>query len=424
MNGNPISHFLTVWRDEGGAPHFARAKPAKRFDKHASWAHDTITGKAKIKTALGFSKEQRQQIDMGALDFDAHSGDDQLAKDRAIKAFSLLLTYRDRYLILSASGRGYHVFVFAREPRPVGEWTRLLNVVAGEVHAPIKDGQCELFPADGTETHRVGKAIRMPGTYNPTTDDVELIIAETIRPLLDRLEIEKTSTCISNSFPPRQLIQDREAHSYFYYTGLEIEKENTLKKNGVKIESKALAKSRSFSSISTDREIEKIMGQHPVDCGTRYSVMTKMAGELFHKFGWDLSKAIVEEHYRRNRANIGSGPEVNMREFDSLWQDMIRKTVDALSPTERTKYDELKTLPQQEAFFIIRSFAHLRAGDDFPVAQLSLADRLSITQPGARGVIQKLIAVKAIRQTAKARIHSQSAQYCWIANGGNGARKT
>src|SRR5262249_22816604 len=161
------------------------------------------------------------------------------------------LTYRDRYLILSASGRGYHVFVFAREPRPVGEWTRLLKDVVCEVPAPIKDGQCELFPTDETETHRVGKAVRMPGTYNPTTDNVELIIAETIRPLLDRLKVEETSTCISNSFSARQLIQDRETHSYSYYTEAGTETENTLKKKSTKIASKSLAKSRLFSSIST-----------------------------------------------------------------------------------------------------------------------------------------------------------------------------
>jgi hypothetical protein len=382
------------------------------------WAYDTITDMAKIKTALGFyPKNQNNQSTWGALDFDAHSGNHQLAKDRAVKAFSLVLMYRDRYSILCASGRGYHVFVLANELRPVGEWTRLLTDVVGAIDVPVQDGQCELFPAEGTERQTVGKAIRMPGTYNPSTDSVEFIIAETIRPLLDRLKVENMSTRRSDFDFPLGLLRDRETNSYSYYTTPGTGTENTLKKKSTKISSKSLAKSRSFSSISTDREIEKILSQYPIDRrGTRYSVLMKMAGELFHKFGWDLSKAIVEEHYRRNRANIGSAPEINMREFASLWQDMIRKTVDTFSPSERTRFDELKTPPQREAFFIIRSFAHFYSGDDFPVAQVSLADRLNISQRGAGCVIEKLIELKAIKQTAKARINSRSARYHWIAN--------
>jgi hypothetical protein len=54
-----------------------------------------------------------------------------------------------------------------------------------------------------------------------------------------------------------------------------------------------------------------------------------------------------------------------------------------LSASERRIFEQLNTDPQQEAFMLIRSFAHLAKGNDFPVAQLSLADRLKITQPGA-----------------------------------------
>src|SRR5439155_15653151 len=49
-NGNPLSHFLTVWRDGDGSAKFAKAKPHKRADMQASWTWDTITGKSKRKT--------------------------------------------------------------------------------------------------------------------------------------------------------------------------------------------------------------------------------------------------------------------------------------------------------------------------------------------------------------------------------------
>jgi DNA-binding MarR family transcriptional regulator len=105
-----------------------------------------------------------------------------------------------------------------------------------------------------------------------------------------------------------------------------------------------------------------------------------------------------------------------MGEFDRLWQFIIKRTIETLSPYERAKYEKLHTPPQQEAFFIVRSFALLGKGQDFPVAQLSLADRLGVTQQGAGYVIEKLIGLGAIKKMADARINSKSATYHWTAN--------
>jgi hypothetical protein len=154
MNDNPINQFLTVWRGDDGKPGYAKADSYRRASEHAKWTYDTITGKARWKTSMGvYSKNADNESTWAALDFDAHEGGDEVAKDRAIKAFSLLLTYRDRYVILSASGRGYHVFVFARDLKPVREWTALLKDVAGSIPVPIQGGECELFPAEGTENN-------------------------------------------------------------------------------------------------------------------------------------------------------------------------------------------------------------------------------------------------------------------------------
>src|SRR5512132_3919986 len=123
LNGNPLSHFLTVWRDQDGNPRFAKAKPHRDAETHARWTYDTITGNAKHKTSMGlYAKNKGNESTWAAIDFDAHDHTQRdVAECRAIRAFTLLLEYRDRYLILSASGRGYHVFILAYEPRPVTE---------------------------------------------------------------------------------------------------------------------------------------------------------------------------------------------------------------------------------------------------------------------------------------------------------------
>src|SRR5438094_9784438 len=67
-NGNPVSHFLTVWRDDDGSAKFAKAKPHKRADMQAIWTWDTIIGKSKHKTSMGlYPKNQDNQSTWGAL---------------------------------------------------------------------------------------------------------------------------------------------------------------------------------------------------------------------------------------------------------------------------------------------------------------------------------------------------------------------
>ena len=414
LNGNPVSHFLTIWRDVEGESRFAKAKPSKNALTHAGWAYDTVQDKSKVKTALGFyPKSHDNKSTFAALDFDSHSGNDELAKGRAIRAFSLLLEYRDRYLILSASGRGYHVFVFAHEPRPVAEWTHLLEDVVSTIPTPIQDGECELFPSERTGTQKIGRPIRMPGTYNPKTDKAELIIAETIRPLLDRIERAKSSTLISNSFLPEQLIRDKETNSYSYSITLPNPEEKELKRER-KWKSPKIGP---FLSASTETLIEKLVAKYPVKKkSTRNGILLKMTGELFIKFGQDLSKLIVEEHFHRNVSNIGSALDVHMRDFASMWRFILDQTINTFSALERAIYDKLGTPPQREAFLLIRSFAHLHKGEDFPVAQASLADRMNVTQPGAKWIIERLIELAAIKKIADARVNSRPALYRWTAN--------
>ena len=221
LNGNPVSHFLTVWRDENGEARFAKAKPNRDAETHAGWTYDTITEKAKRKTSMGlYPKNKDNESTWAALDFDAHDPTQRdVAEHRAVRAFTLLLEYRDRYLILSASGRGYHVFILAHEPRPVTEWVRVLKNTADSVGAPIQDGVCELFPSEKTAEQEVGRAIRVPGSFNPATGEVEQIMADTIQPLLQRLVRQETAQ--NNATRERHLLARgklslvKEANSYF-----------------------------------------------------------------------------------------------------------------------------------------------------------------------------------------------------------------
>jgi hypothetical protein len=395
-NGNPVSHFLTVWRDDNGSARYAKARPHKRLQAQAGWTWDSLTGKAKHKSSMGlYPKNQDNQSTWGALDFDAHSGDDELARSRSIRAFSLLLEYRDRYVLLSASGRGYHIFVFPREPRPVAEWTHLLKNTCELFGAPIQDGVCEIFPNERTEKQEVGRAIRVPGSLNPSTGTPELILADTIRPLLDHLALTKKSS-------KTPLLKARR----IYLPNLS---ENREADN-------SSCSSNGFCSSSTNRLIDQIINKYPIEVkSTRHGILMKLVGELSHKFGRELSEQIIRQHYELNEKKVSTPLKEHLREFAGAWDSFLSNAIKSLSASERRIFDQLNTGSQQEAFMLIRSFARLAKGNDFPVAQLSLADRLSITQPGAGCVISKLVELRAIEKTMNACVNSKSARYRWIA---------
>src|SRR5436190_7486224 len=55
LNENPPNHFLSAWIDKkNGEPRFAKADFRLTARKRATWAFNTITGKVKAGTSIGF----------------------------------------------------------------------------------------------------------------------------------------------------------------------------------------------------------------------------------------------------------------------------------------------------------------------------------------------------------------------------------
>jgi hypothetical protein len=396
LNENPLSHFLSVWVDLGGQARFTKASLRTRADKRASWAWATIIEKAKAKTGIGFyPSNPEKKSRWAAIDFDAHNGEHAQARDRALQAFSLLLQHPQLYLILCASGNGYHLFVFSRELHAVGRWIILLKQVCGWIGVPITDGTCEIFPNERAESQPTGKGIRAPGTWNPKSNTYSLIAAETIRPLLETLPRTWSSGVgkAKHALPRNStaLSLHKSTNTYFLST----------------------------HSSSTRAIVEGLLASYPVEQkGTRNSVLMQLIGDLIHKFGREAAEWIVKEQYRRNQQNIGSSLDEHLREFATAWDGMHQKIVDSLSPEERQKFDALGSEHQREGFLIVRAFAGVAAhkGEkDFAIARASLADRLSITPPGATDVIQKLCDARIIASTQAYVRHKKPARFCWFA---------
>jgi len=393
LNENPPNHFLAAWIENGEAK-FAKAPIRSRAEKRASWAWATITGKAKPQTGIGFYPSNAEQKSRwAAIDFDAHNGEHERARKWSLEAFSLLREQPQLYLILCASGNGYHLFIYSRELYPVSQWIPLLKTVCEWIGAPVADGTCEIFPGERTESQRCGKGIRAPGTLNPKTGKPSLIEIETVGPLLKTLQRTWSSGVGKlNRALPRN-------------------------KAEVSLQKRTDNYSLTHESPWTKIEVEKILARYPIkQMGTRHVVLVKMVGELSYKFGREAARRIAEDLYRLNEQNTRSSLDDHLLEFDAAWAGMRKTHVAELSPEERRAYGDLETERQCDGFFIVRAWAGVaehKKEEDFPISRASLADRLSMTGPGARKVILKLCE-KVIAQTQPFVRHKQSARYCWL----------
>src|SRR6266513_1807996 len=338
LNENPPNHFLAVWIDKTGKPHWAKAPPRVRADKRAGWAWNTITGKAKVQTSIGFyPTNDKKESRWGAIDFDAHNGEYDRARKWSVEAFRFLQQQPQQpYLILSASGQGYHLHIITREFYSVGKWIVLLKTVCDWIGALIADGSCEIFPSERAESQKCGKGIRAPGTLNPKTGRPSLIEMQTVGPLLEILPRTWTSGVgkLNRALP----------------------RNNTE----VSLHKRTDNYSHTQWSLSTKPEVEKILARYPVvQKGTRHSVLIQLVGHLTNKFGREAAQRIVEEHFRRNQQNIRSTLDEHLREFATAWQGMRKTLVDRFSPQERQKFEALETDRQHEGFLIVRAFAGL-----------------------------------------------------------------
>jgi hypothetical protein len=142
----------------------------------------------------------------------------------------------------------------------------------------------------------------------------------------------------------------------------------------------------------------------------------QLVGHLSKKFGRQAAQRIVEEHYRLNEKNIRTPLDEHLRDFTAAWDGMRKKLVSELSDAEKQAFDGLKTEHQREGFLIVHAFAGAaehKKEKDFPISQASLADRLSITRPGAGDVIRKL-SESVIAPTQGYVRHKQPARYRWL----------
>jgi len=383
-NGNPANEFLHVYRDSQGAPRFVKAK-SPNLEKRVTWTWDTITGRANHKVAIGFYPwNSRGESRWGAIDFDAHDGDAARAKAFALAALQILRKCPEFFLILTTSGsEGWHLFVFSAEFRPVDDWVRLLKRVTDYIGAPIKSGVCEIFPNEtrsGSRPH----AIRVPGTWNPKTNQFGAIFFESTGALLQKKEEKEVSSFLYHSSTEAGVDQLNDSGEASFYCGGH---QNWVKQFGI------------------------------IQSGTRHTQLRELVYCIFRQVGHSAGRAIANAQYLAARFQPNATLAEHLEEFEELWRWVTDQWHGELSDPEQQAFSNIKTETERDLFRILRNFARY-AGEkdqtDFPFPIQHVAARLAVSFQYMSKLRQRFVNASIIAQTELPITNRRAGRFKWL----------
>ena len=391
-NGNGTTHFVMGFRDANGCKKYVRSKRLAAA-RAISWSWQSISGSPKSRLAfVPYSTNERLQSRWGGLDFDAHNGESDRARELSLAAFRVLLNAPGLAVILEMSGSGgWHVWAISPDFHDTREWIRLLKSVAGKIGVPVVSSVCEIFPPDSLPS-RFGKGMRAPGCWNPGTDTHSEIVWENCRTSLESVLSGKSKNAPLN------------------YNGLETHFPDTKKET-------------SFSA-SLYRETELLQRLGITSTGTRNAKLSGLVGEVFHQCGRDVAQRLAAAQFRSKTAATKADETEHLASFEKLWAGLADRWTATLSTAEREIFTRLETENERDAFRIVRSFGRKAKQDgaaDFPIARDSLAERLGVTGKGAAWIRDKLAKLDAIAKTADYIPNKKAARFRWLPNGADTA---
>lgn len=384
MNGNERNFFLIPYREKDGTAHFAKAKKA-RADRRGSWAWDTINGRAKNPASIGFYPRNAEgKTRWGAMDFDAHNGNDvERARHLAFAAFALLVHHPQLFAVLATSGNGgWHLFVFTLDFHDCAEWERLLRQVAAMIGATIEKGVLEIFPS--ATRGRIGYGLRAPGTLNPKNGCFGLIAYENF-----------TNLCAKK----------RERDSLF------LSRSN----NGAKGSDLTYRNEKPVYRGEFDEWQARFAITQP---RTRHQKLKEMVNHIFRQVGREVARCNAEVQCNEKTVSTTATLSEHLQEFDELWSWCEMQWLSELSESEHDKFDALpEDSNDREAFRIVRNFARLVSdpNGDFKIVAEHLAKRLGVTLQTACNIRRRFSLAAILEPTADYVPQRFAARFRWTA---------
>ena len=406
QNHRPASHYLRIYRDrKTRLPKITCNKETKKpWEPHAKWAWDTLNQTASTKTSIGFYSQSHRtgQTFWGALDFDLHSVVENreaalLALYReALAAFHRLANqFPAGIVIFEDSGRGFHVLLILEQQIPVSTMRETMKGTSGE------GAKVEILPS--ARLSKWGKPLRAPGTWNPAVDRVSLILG-VARP---------GGVAAGGRFwlaGHEALLPERDFFLSLFFRATNGGQPEKVGQKKPPREPEAI---RNPDQIWNDFQDQYFI-EHP---RTRHDQLTKLVGECSYQYGTDVVLRLAELQFESKLADTAATKEEHLKEADIALIGMVNQWLKKqANPAEALFHNKLSTTPRRDAFRILHNFAKVAeasSDEEFFVSHRTLAERLNISKPGAKQILDCFMKGEAIKQTRPETI-KRARRYRWL----------
>ena len=383
LNNGNSKNFVSGYRAPDGVGLY-RANKIRTDASTIKWAYDSTREQCRRPITVAVYSTNREGMSRwGALDFDSHGGDVQQelrAGTWARKCWQALLNQAP-CVIFEHSGRGWHTWLVWKDFKSISWIYGILEKAAVDVGCTLGEGDCEILPPRSPEG--LGKAMRLPGTYNPNTGRCSEIIDENVR------ESEVLGKVYVNF-------------------GKAPEGELTNRKRSISSE---LTPYRQWA--------EKWSKQFAITSrSTRNHKLVELTGTIYHQVGLEMAELLVGLQFDERQITTSADRHEHMVQFKSAWNGLNKKFEASLHPQERAFYLTLTRQGQRDKFRIIVSFARYakeQGSDCFPISIESVAHRVGETIKGVSKFRDLLVGSGLLTQVESYRPGLKCGSYKWNA---------
>jgi len=383
LNNRNGKTFAIAYRDAGKAK-YTKSK-SKTEETALKRAYDSTKEQAwKPMSFAPYSTNSNGESRWGAVDFDAHGGgwDEDRARRWAFRCWELLM-HEAPCVICEHSGRGWHVWLVWREFKAANWINRLLRSKAIEAGCEIESGKCEIFPEAAPSG--LGKPMRMPGTFNPSTGRCSTILGENL--------------------------QESEVLTSLYVALTPFSRTNAT--NTEKDILCSVSLYRQWADEWQDQSAIRVPR-------CRHDRLVKLVYAIFNQVGLEQAELMAGLQFDQKQVTTNADRAEHMTDFKSIWAGLENKFAESLSDRERAFYESVKRQAQQDKFRIIRGWARGSAEKGhsaFPLSIRSLADRTGQAITSASRFRDLLVEVGIIRQIESFQAGVKCGRYGWQAGG-------
>jgi hypothetical protein len=378
-NGNPPYRYVFGFRRKGSTePIYKHADRWKRLpvSKSIDWAIRTLGGIDQLEQRhcyVPLPNNPSGHSRWGGLDFDAHhKGELASASDLAIRTF-LHVVNEPLFTVLETSGVGFKLWMIANEFRAVSWWATFLEGIVCAIGARPQSGVVELFPS--RDPQKYGRGLRAFGNWNPRNDEFNGILFDDLDQLLASLEASEAVTDRERSY-----LSSRETPPSF---------------------------------ISRETGKERFAIREPA---TRHNQLLDLVGFLIVRCSYDVALEFANWQFSTKTVETNADLSEHLADFESIWGWSLSQWRATLTESEGTKFEQLTTDTERDAFRIIRDFhrsASHSGGAEFPISRDSLAARLRITGQWAGKLRLRFCEDRIIQRAMPAIPNQRCAYYRW-----------